>query len=145
MVQIWLAGLKFTLLASIKLAPTQRCSYTIQHNQGHMPFGNLWKLWPREIPGFPQINVNECCHCSEHESLIVEAILTWRTITLYGLALDYYNSARPSLITRLQQETNTHIRSSIICLLSAFLSAAASGGNSKPSVTFRYQAHIKHV
>ena len=90
-------------------------------------------------------NVIEFGHCSEHESLIVEALLTWRTITLYGLALDYYNSARPSLITRLQQEANTHIRSSIICLLSAFLSAAASGGNSKPSVTFRYQAHIEPV
>ncbi|XP_067950212.1 RNA polymerase II-associated protein 1-like [Watersipora subatra] len=67
--------------------------------------------------------------------LMVECLLTWRSLVLYGLALNHYHVVRASLVTRLQHEKNPAIASSLICLLAAFLSAAATEAPAK-SVRF---------
>ena len=62
-------------------------------------------------------------------------MLLWRTLVLYGQQLHYFHSVHAALVTRLQQEPSTKVQASIVCLLSAFLSA--TGTNRTKSVSFR--------
>ena len=72
-----------------------------------------------------------------YEELMAETLLTWRSLVLYGLGLDHYHILHSSLVTRLQQEKHPLVSSALICLLSAFLSAAADLPVKSKSVRFR--------
>ncbi|KAF6039630.1 RPAP1 [Bugula neritina] len=74
-----------------------------------------------------------------YSKLIVESLLTWRTLVLYGLGCEHYIILRPSLITRLQVETDDSIIVALVCLLTSLLAAAdatASTDKRKKTVHF---------